>query len=53
MYWTGTFYYTHKDWLGSGRLNTTIPASGNGVLYYDRQFSPTEKCTATQVLPMD
>jgi RHS repeat-associated protein len=40
MYWTGNFYYTHKDWLGSGRLNTTIPASGNGVLYYDRQFSP-------------
>ena len=38
MYWTGTFYYTHTDWLGSGRLNTTIPASGNGVLYYDRQF---------------
>lgn len=40
MYWTGTFYYTHTDWLGSGRLNTTIPTSGNGVLYYDRQFSP-------------
>ena len=40
LYWAGAYDYTHVDWLGSGRLATSIPTSGNGVLYYDRQFSP-------------
>jgi RHS repeat-associated protein len=40
LYYSGAFDYTHADWLGTGRLATSIPASGNGALYYDRSFSP-------------
>jgi RHS repeat-associated protein len=34
------FYYTHGDWLGTIRVASTIPASGNGTMFYDRSFAP-------------
>lgn len=38
--WAGTTRYTHSDWLGTGRVSSYIPASGNGTIYYDRSFAP-------------
>lgn len=40
LYYSGAFDYIHADWLGTGRLATSIPASGDGALYYDHSFSP-------------
>lgn len=40
IYFSGKHNYTHKDWLGSGRTASTIPASGAGVIYYSRSFAP-------------
>lgn len=36
----GTNYYLHKDWLGSVRVQSTVPGSGNGTVSYDRAFAP-------------
>jgi RHS repeat-associated protein len=36
----GGNFYLHKDWLGSSRVASTIPATGNGSLTYDRAFAP-------------
>jgi len=33
-------FYQHKDWLGSARLRSTIPVTGNGTVFYDRAFAP-------------
>jgi hypothetical protein len=38
--------YEHRDWLGSNRIRSTIPSSGNGTVTYNRAFAPT---TATQM----
>jgi RHS repeat-associated protein len=35
-----TFYYLHLDWLGSARTASTIPTSGTGTIFFDRQFAP-------------
>lgn len=40
LYYNGAHNYTHKDWLGSGRTASSIPASGSGTIYYDRSFAP-------------
>jgi RHS repeat-associated protein len=33
-------YYMHKDWLGSGRIVSTVPYSGNGTVTTDQAFAP-------------
>jgi RHS repeat-associated protein len=38
--WPTGMRYTHVDWLGTGRVSSYIPASGNGTMYYDRSFAP-------------
>lgn len=38
--WPTGMRYTHTDWLGTGRVSSYIPASGNGTIYYDRSFAP-------------
>ena len=35
-----TSYYASSDWIGSGRLDQTIPTSGNGSVWYDFAFGP-------------
>jgi RHS repeat-associated protein len=35
-----TFYYLHNDWLKSTRTASSIPSSGTGTVYFDRQFAP-------------
>jgi len=35
-----TFYYLHLDWLRSARTASTIPTSGTGTIFFDRQFAP-------------
>lgn len=32
--------YQHPDWLGTMRVQSSIPATGNGVVGYDRAFAP-------------
>jgi len=34
------WYYQHRDWLGSARISSTIPATGNGSVYTDRALAP-------------
>jgi RHS repeat-associated protein len=36
----GGSFYLHKDWLGTSRVASSVPASGNGGLTYDRSFAP-------------
>jgi RHS repeat-associated protein len=38
-----TFLYNHRDWLGTIRTLSSIPASGNGTIISDRAFSPYGK----------
>jgi RHS repeat-associated protein len=33
-------YYMHKDWLGSARIISTDPYSGNGTVITDQAFAP-------------
>ncbi|HXJ87443.1 MAG TPA: RHS repeat-associated core domain-containing protein [Candidatus Binatia bacterium] len=33
-------WYLHRDWLGTSRVISGVPASGNGSVYNDRSFSP-------------
>jgi RHS repeat-associated protein len=36
----GGNYYLHKDWLGSARIVSSIPAGGNGTVITDQAFAP-------------
>jgi len=33
-------WYLHRDWLGTSRAISSVPASGNGSVINDRSFSP-------------
>lgn len=33
-------WYLHRDWLGTSRVVSTVPTSGNGGAISDRSFSP-------------
>lgn len=33
-------FYMHKDWLGSARIISTVPGTGNGVVSSDWAFAP-------------
>src|SRR5579864_4117592 len=33
-------WYLHRDWLGTSRVISTVPASGNGSVINDRSFAP-------------
>ncbi len=36
----GGNFYMHKDWLGSARIISGVPASGNGTVTADQAFAP-------------
>ena len=33
-------FYLHRDWIGSSRVASNVPASGSGSVDYSRSFSP-------------
>lgn len=37
---SGGNFYMHKDWLGSARIISSVPASGNGAVLADQAFAP-------------
>ena len=44
-------YVFHKDWLDSSRVGSSVPATGNGTMAYDRAFAPYGEVYANYNLP--
>jgi RHS repeat-associated protein len=36
----GANYYIHNNWIGNSPTSSTVPATGNGAVAYDRAFAP-------------